>query len=698
MEAVPKASRQPDLTALTTALTEIRQALTAISSGDPSYRISENGDMEPIRSLKQAINATAESCGEMVAMAHEFAIGLAELFDVFHRVGEGDLTARMQGHSDMELINLLKERANQMIHSVSREIQRRKAAREALGVLHKELEHRVEQRTAQLSKSNKKLRRQVRERRQTVNELRLANRKIVEQQRALVQGERMNVLVQMAGATAHELNQPLTVLLANIDLLNKNLHDPKRLSHYLSRVETAGTRIAEIVRKISNIRHDDVRPYIGPTEVIDLDQKVKILLVDNLSNDLHKLTHILDANSQIEVTRAGSIAEAEQSVERNSFDVIFSVHVLGDGNSFSLIDHLQERRVETPVVVFTEKANEVIASQVIRAGACDSMPVDQIDAETVYLSIGGALEKARLKRQTEMIAQRIGVLTTRDKLTGLLTRQHFMELLGHRIAVHQKGDGDLALFIADVDGMKEINDRYGYSAGNRVLRDVAGILSECIEEGDLACRYGGQEFMALLRNTGAEKARRICEEFKYRVKRQKFRARTLEFSATITIGYAAHQQRAQESVTELIEKAYQALAAAKAKGFNRVAAYSPHLPWRGLRLGRLLVSEGLISERQLDKALSEQKQRLGETLVNGGRLDPDQLDEALKEQEKSAEKLGQILKRLGHATTNDVVWALKAMKRKLGVIMQENGFLTHYELHQALARQYHRPRRIGLHS
>ena len=553
-------------------------------------------------------------------------------------------------------------------------------------------EHRVEERSAQLSRTNKKLRTQVRVRKQTVKELRLANRKIVEQQRALVQGERLDALVQMAGATAHEMNQPLTVLLANIDLLNKNPHDPKRLSEYISRIESAGTRIAETVKKIGNIRHDDVRPYIGLTAVIDLDQKVKVLLVDNPSNDLQKLSHILEANEQIEVTRAGSISEAGRCVEGHSFDVIFSAHIIDDGNSFCLIDYLQERRVETPVVIFTERANEVIASQVIRAGACDSMPVDQIDAERVYLSIGGALEKARLKRQTEMIAQRIGLLTTRDKLTGLLTRRHFMELLGHRIAGHQKGDSDLALFIADVDGLKEINDRYGYNAGNAVLRDVGGILSESIQEGDLTCRYGGQEFMALLRNTTAQKARRTCERFKNRVNQKKFRARTTEFSATVSIGYVCYHQLAQESAAELIEKVYQALAGAKAKGQNRLLAYSPRLPWRRLRLGRLLVSEGLIGERQLDKALSEQKRRLGETLVNEGRIEPEQLDEALAYQTQAPEKLGQILNHLEHATAGDVKWALNTMKRKIGVIMQENGFLTHYELHQALARQQHRPR------
>jgi len=691
-QSILRASVEPGFTELKAALTEVCDALMAISSGNPGCRVSENGDAELIRTLKRAVNETAEGCGQMVEMAHEFAIGMAELFDVFNRVAAGDLTARMQGHSDMELMNLLKERSNQMIHSVSTEIERRKEAQEALSGLHKELEDRVKQRTAQLSRTNKKLRGQVRERRQTVDELRLANRKIVEQQRALVQGEKLDVLVQMAGATAHELNQPLTVLLANIDLLNKHLNDPKRFPEYVSRIESAGTRIADIVKKVGNIRHNDVRPYVGRTAVIDLDQKVKVLLVESPANYLQKLNGILQDNAQIDVTRVASIEEAGKWVESNSVDVIFSTHIIDGGNSFSLMEHLQERRVETPVVVFTERANEVIASQVIRAGACDSMPVDQVDAETVYLAIGGALEKARLKRQTKMIAQRIGLLTTRDQLTGLLTRPRFMEMLGHRVAVHQKSSGNLALLIADIDGLKDINDRYGYGAGNAVLRDVAGILSESIEEGDLTCRYGGQEFMALLRHTSPKKTRSICERFKNRVEQKKFRARTSEISATVSIGYANYHQLTRASAAELVEKACQALARAKDKGENRLMAYSHHLPWQAPRLGRLLVSEGIVTERQLDKALSEQKRRFGETLVNGGRVEPDQLEEALKLQNQTSEKLGQILKRLGHITAGDIMWAVTTMKRKLGAIMQENGFLTHYELHQALAMQQYRPR------
>lgn len=682
----------PEAAQLTAALAEVSEALMTISSGDPSFRVSEDGDTEPIRTLKRAVNDTAESCGQMVEMAHEFAIGLAELFDVFDRVVQGDLAARMQGHSRLELLNLLKKRANETIHSVSTEILRRKEAQEALSALHQELGHRVEERTAQLSRANRKLRKQVRERRETVKELRLANRKIVEQQRALVQGERLDVLVQMAGATAHELNQPLTVLLANIDLLNKDLSDPVKVSQYVSRIESAGTRIADIVKKVGNIRHDDVRPYVGPTAVIDLDQKVKVLLVENAARELETLNRILKDNKQIHVSRVKGMKAAVRRIGRDSFDVIFSAHRIDEDTSFSLIESLQERRVDTPVVVLTEKANEVIASQVIRAGASDSMPVDQVDAESVYLAIDGALEKARLKRQTKTIAERIGVLTTRDKLTGLLTRRHFTELLENQMARHQTGDRDMTLFVADVDGLKGINDQHGYGSGDAVLRDVGRMLTESIREGDLACRYGGQEFMALLRNKGAKAAHAVCQAFKDRVQRHRFRVNTSEFCVTVSIGYAGFPQLTQKSSTEFIEKAHQALAEAKASGENRLTAYSSKTPWQAPRLGRLLVSEGVITERQLDRALSEQKCRIGETLVNGGRLNPEELDEALKHQKQTREKLGQTLKRLGYASAGDIAWALKTMKRKLGAIMRENRFLTHYELHQALTMQQHRPR------
>ena len=150
---------------LALGLSEVFEALKRISSGDPEVRIPETSQLELIGKLKDMVNRTAENLGEIVGLSHEFAIGLAEHFDVLHRVSQGKLTARVSGGSRVDLLEALTRVTNQMIESVSREITERKRAEKALRKAHGELEERVEERTAELVIANEKLRDEVEERR-----------------------------------------------------------------------------------------------------------------------------------------------------------------------------------------------------------------------------------------------------------------------------------------------------------------------------------------------------------------------------------------------------------------------------------------------------------------------------------------------------------------------------------------------------
>jgi PAS domain S-box-containing protein len=106
-------------------LSETFEALKKIAAGDPSVQLNEHSSLELIVKLKQMVNRTAENMGEMVDMTHEFAMGLAEHFDVLHRVGTGDLDARVQGESTVELLEALKRVTNRMIGGVKEAIDRR---------------------------------------------------------------------------------------------------------------------------------------------------------------------------------------------------------------------------------------------------------------------------------------------------------------------------------------------------------------------------------------------------------------------------------------------------------------------------------------------------------------------------------------------------------------------------------------------
>ncbi len=149
---------------LAIALSEVFEALKKISSGDPEVRIPEGSEVELISHLKHMVNMTAMNIGEIVDQSHEFAMVLAEHFDVFHRVIKGDLNARIAGKSKVGLLEALKQVSNKMIESIDREISGRKKTEEALRESewklrqsHERLEAEVRERTAELVKANEEL-------------------------------------------------------------------------------------------------------------------------------------------------------------------------------------------------------------------------------------------------------------------------------------------------------------------------------------------------------------------------------------------------------------------------------------------------------------------------------------------------------------------------------------------------------------
>ena len=117
---------------LSISLFEVFEALKKISSGDPDVRITEKSPIEIISKLKHMINLTAENVGEIVIQSHEFAMVLAEHFEVLHRVSTGELSARVSGESQEELLDAFKNDTNEMIESIHKAITERELTAELL--------------------------------------------------------------------------------------------------------------------------------------------------------------------------------------------------------------------------------------------------------------------------------------------------------------------------------------------------------------------------------------------------------------------------------------------------------------------------------------------------------------------------------------------------------------------------------------
>lgn len=167
-------------------------------------------------------------------------------------------------------------------------------------------------------------------------------------------------------------------------------------------------------------------------------------------------------------------------------------------------------------------------------------------------------------------------LAVTDALTGLYVRRHFLERAREELARSKRHGLACTLLMTDLDRFKEKNDTYGHLVGDLVLKDVAKLLQRNLREVDLIARYGGEEFIMLLIETPVEQALPIVQRLRQLVEVHPIRVYDELLSQTISIGMAGFPEDGQ-TLEALIERADQALYAAKRAGRNRTARWSPSL-------------------------------------------------------------------------------------------------------------------------
>ncbi len=174
-----------------------------------------------------------------------------------------------------------------------------------------------------------------------------------------------------------------------------------------------------------------------------------------------------------------------------------------------------------------------------------------------------AIENAQLYQKIEEMA-------IRDGLTGLYLRRHMMERLNEEIGRELRRGRELCFLMIDLDRFKQYNDRFGHTAGDIVLRTVAGILTGHFSQpGDLVCRYGGEEFCVLLPDCPKTKAVALADEIRTKVQERQIVLRRQKTHVTVSVGVASFPGDAKVK-EELIDKADEALYKAKEGGRNKV--------------------------------------------------------------------------------------------------------------------------------
>lgn len=189
----------------------------------------------------------------------------------------------------------------------------------------------------------------------------------------------------------------------------------------------------------------------------------------------------------------------------------------------------------------------------------------------IFFSLLFALEVRYMQRLLERKNDRLEEIAYYDPLTKLLNRRSMDKYLNTTFNMATQ-EQPFCLMMVDIDDFKKVNDTYGHDFGDQVLKSVSAMISHRVRETDYVCRWGGEEFLVLLK-TGLQYAGQIAEDIRSNVEKTQISDDTVQIHVSITIGIAQYQD--DTTIHALINEADEKLYYGKKHGKNQVVAELP---------------------------------------------------------------------------------------------------------------------------
>lgn len=298
-------------------------------------------------------------------------------------------------------------------------------------------------------------------------------------------------------------------------------------------------------------------------------ESARILVVDDDPSAAARVVAILRPLGH-RVTVAHGWTEALRTFDPTNTDLVLMDAVMPNVDGLKLTRLLREQSQSyVPTVFLTGLSGAELREQCIDAGADDFLtkPVDPIE---LRVRLKAMLRIRALTKALEAKTQELERAARTDPLTGVGNRRVFDERLLAEIARTIRHGPPLALLMFDIDHFKEVNDRYGHVAGDRLLTLFGQVLSEQVRASDLPCRYGGEEFTVIAPETTAAQARVLAERVR-RAFREGSAALDLGGAHTVSVGIAGTDLLEVElDRRALVLAADAALYRAKAGGRDRI--------------------------------------------------------------------------------------------------------------------------------
>jgi two-component system cell cycle response regulator len=306
--------------------------------------------------------------------------------------------------------------------------------------------------------------------------------------------------------------------------------------------------------------------------VADAGKGGRILLVDDRASSYERLAALLSAEHTVDVETDPS--EALFHAAENNYDLLIVSLGLENFDGLRLCSQARslERTRHVPILAIADANSNARLLRGLEIGVNDYLlrPVDKNEL------LARARTQIRRRRYTDRLRDNVQnsiEMAVTDGLTGLHNRR-YME--SHLVTLAEQASTrgkPLALMMLDIDFFKSINDSYGHDAGDDVLREFAVRVRKSIRGIDLACRYGGEEFVIVMPETDLHVAGIVAERLRRSIAGEPFAVHNgaKRIEVTISIGLSILERKG-EPVADVLKRADVALYRAKHDGRNRVVA------------------------------------------------------------------------------------------------------------------------------
>jgi two-component system cell cycle response regulator len=311
--------------------------------------------------------------------------------------------------------------------------------------------------------------------------------------------------------------------------------------------------------------------------VTDDGRGAHILIVDDRQSSYDRMAQTLSAEHTVDVE-----TEPRQAVFQaadNAYDLAIVSLGLENYDGLRLCSHIRslERTRNLPLLAIAEADDNAKLMRGLEIGVNDYL-IRPVDKKRRYTE--------RLRDNVQLSIE--AAIT--DALTGLHNRRYMESHLGTLVEQAAARGKPLSILVLDIDFFKAVNDTYGHSAGDEVLKEFSQRLKKAVRGIDLACRYGGEEFVVVMPDTDIGVATMVAERLRRRIASEPFpinqNSRTVQ--ATISIGIAA-MHSCDDKAADIVKRADQALYRAKRDGRNRICCFLMSLPGDGARSLKFII-------------------------------------------------------------------------------------------------------------